>query len=182
MVKYKEIKGGSVLSQIRQYNNRDDCFYVGGHKLVYPRPYGEGCGEFLNVCNYAFRVPENQFCPYRPEEVLSYEPLITDAAMYGKKAFKGNSLNSHSLQLVDFLIKGNTAKLEYIVDANAEDYQTLVLPFLYIPLMQFVLNIGVGSTNYQKMVLALSKNGALIYEIAETTVFTRYDNPIKSGD
>ena len=174
MINYKEVKGGSILNQIRQYNNRDDCFFTGVFKLVYPRPYGESCGEFLNICNYALRVPENQLSKYRPEEVLSYEPISpADAAMYGDKAFKGNSLNAHSLQLLDFYIRNRHVEIEYIVDADAENYQKLVLPFLYIPLMQFSITIGVGTTHHQQMMVAFSQYGALIYEIAETTVFSR---------
>lgn len=171
MIRYREIKGGSVLRQIRQYNNREDCFYTGQYKLVYPRPCGDNCGEFLNICNYIFRVPENHLSLYRPEEVLAYEPLFT-AAMYGER-FKGNALNTHALRLLDFYIEGNRAKMEYIVDADAENCQTLILPFLYIPFMQFVVTVGIGTTHHQQMAVAFSKNGAVIYEIAETTVFTR---------
>ena len=174
MVKYREVKGGSVLSQIRKYNDRNDCFYTGQYKLVYPRPAGDSCGEFLNICNYAFRVPENQLSPHRPEEVLSYEPAVSaEVAMRGRRALKGNSLNAHLVQLIDFIVKGNRVEMEYLVDADANDYHVLTLPFLYIPLMQFVVTVGVGSAQHQKMMLAFSKNGALIYEIAETAIFTR---------
>ncbi|MBO7657121.1 hypothetical protein J6S55_00520 [Candidatus Saccharibacteria bacterium] len=173
MIRYREIKGGSVLKQIRQYNNREDCFYTGWYKLVYPRPCGDTCGEFLNVCNYTFRVPDNQLSLYRPEEVLSYEPTSVDAAAYGEKALKGNALNAHTLQLLDFFVEGSRVKMEYVVDADAEKLQTLTLPFLYIPSMQFVVTIGIGTTHHQQMAVAFSKSGAVIYEIAETTVFAR---------
>lgn len=174
MVRYKEIKGGSVLEHIRRYNSRSDCFYTGKYKLVYPRPCGDSCGDFLNVCNYTSRIPENQLAPYRPEEILSYEAVSpSDAYAYGEKALKGNALNAHLVQLMDFVIKGNRAELRYLIDADAENCQTLILPFLYIPFMQFSLDVGIGSTHHQTVALALAKGGALIYEIAESSIFTR---------
>lgn len=160
-INYREIKGGSILKQIRAYNNRSDVVVTGEFKLISPRPFGESCSDFVNICNSANRVPENRLRPYKPEEILTYNPA--------SKA-EINPLNAHELRLVDFYLRSaNDVEIEYTVDASINGYEPhiLVLPFMYIPLLQFTVMARVGNIFAQKLVVAFSKHGAIVYEISK---------------
>lgn len=151
MTHSREIKGGSILSHIRSYNSRQDCFYTGEYRLLSPRPYGESCGEFLRICEYASRIPENKLSPYQPEQILVYESNREKSREYTS----GNDLNLHNVQLVDFSLRRDEAKMEYTVDVEMGNHElyTLILPFLYIPLLQFSLDarVGYGQQTYTKI-------------------------------
>ncbi len=158
-IQYREIKGGSILKQVRAYNNRDDVFLTGKFVLISPRPFGEGCGDFLNICNAANRVPENRLEPWRPEEILTYNPAVES---------NYNRLNAHDVRISDIqLLKNSRVSIEYTVDAGISGYEPhqLILPFLYIPMLRFVIVARVGA-HTQKLDLSFSRYGALMYEIA----------------
>ena len=167
---YREIKGGSILTQIRKLNSREDCCFTGEFKLISPRPYGEGCGEFLTLCNYANRLPENRFETYSPEQILTYEPVTVDTDPYDKAALRGNPLNAHEVRLVDLYLKSHIIEVEYTVDSGEYGYEphTLKLPVHYIvsPL-QFVVTARVSNIFSQKVIASFSRNGAMIYELAK---------------
>lgn len=160
-INYREIKSGSILRQIRAYNNRTDVTLTGEFKLISPRPFGESCSDFVNICRSANRLPENRLRLYKPEEILTYNPA-SNADI--------NPLNAHELCLVDFYLRDtNRLEIEYTVDASQNGYEpcTLALPFMYIQLLQFTVIARVGNIFTQKLAVAFSRHGAIIYEISK---------------
>ena len=169
---YREIKGGSIFTQICNYNGRPDCLLTGVYSLMYPKPIGNSCGEFVQLCNAANRIAENKKLEYRAEEILTYE-RVGDENPY---ALRGNKMDVKDVYLTDFdLERHQTGMVTMKFFVNPQEAYNrgglpqeyaLKLPFLYIAMLQFAVEVEIGDVATQKMAVAFTKKGALIYELA----------------
>lgn len=175
-LKYKTVKGGSILEQIRAYNKRTDCVMAGTYTLCYPVSSGNTCGEFVQLCAITDTMKDNENVPYKLEDVLKIknpEKIVVASTFAGEPDIR------NKVHLIDFVLEpygGNTVTMRFFVDLQEAlikgekliEYK-IKIPFTHIPMLQFVVDVEIGNIASQKMMVSFLKGGeALICELSTT--------------
>ena len=174
-LRYKTVKGGSVLEQIRAYNKRTDCVMAGTYTLCYPISSGNTCGEFVQLCAIADAMEDNKNVPYKLEDVLK----ISNPEKIVVSTFACEPDIRNKIHLIDLVLEpygGNTVTMKFFVDLQEALIRgdrlvehRIKIPFTHIPMLQFVVDVEIGTVASQKMMVSFLKGGeALICELSTT--------------